>query len=167
MSGYVFDTSALSPMLDSSHSRHGDVRAAVMDLEPESTSFISVITLAELGFGVRLAETASGSASPRLQQALTKASTYAVLELTGHTAVAYADLKATLAGAYLAKTLRSRRPRWVEDWVDRATGQKLQVDENDLWICAQAKERNLIVVTTDRHMNRIQDADPGVRLLIL
>ena len=71
---------------------------------------------------------------------------HAVLEITRHTSAAYAELKAKLASKYLVKALRQNRPRWVEDWIDKATGKKLQVDENDLWICAQAKEceRNLV-----------------------
>ena len=87
-----------------------------------------------------------------------------MLEVTRHTSAAYAELKAHLAGKYLIKALTKDRPRWVEDWIDRATGKKLQIDENDLWICAQAKERNLTVVTADRRMNRISNADRDVRL---
>ena len=166
MSGYLFDTSALSTSLDTRHPRHSDVRAAINELDPES-KFVSVIVLAELGFGVRLAETDSAAHSRYLEEMLMKAHGHAVLELTQHTASAYAELKATLAGAYLAKALRRDRPRWVDDWVDRATGQKLQVDENDLWICAQAKERALTVVTTDYGMRRIQAADSEVDLLML
>ena len=164
--GYLFDTSALSTSLDTRHPRHRDVRAAINELDPEST-FVSVIVLAELGFGVRLAESNSATHSPYLEEILTKAQGHAVLELTQHTAFAYAELKAALADAYLANALRRHRPRWVEDWVDKATGKKLQVDENDLWICAQAKERDLTVVTTDRGMGRIRDADSEVVLLIL
>ena len=166
MPSYLFDTSALSSLLDSSHPRHAEVGAAVRNLDPDSVSFVSVITLAELGFGVRLAA-AAGLDSAALQRILTLVYDHAVLELPRHTAAAYAELKATLARAYLAKVLRGHRPRWVEDWVDKATGRKLQVDENDLWICAQAKERDLTVVTTDRGMGRIRDADSEVRLWIL
>ena len=168
MLGYIFDTNVLDPLLDSAHSRHGDVRAAIGALDPRSTKFMSVITVAELGFGVHLAETITGSASPDLQRKLMKAHEYAVLEITRHTSAAYAELKANLANKYLAKALRrDSRPRWVEDWVDKATGKRLQVDENDLWICAQAKERNLTVLTADRRMNRISDADFEVRLHIV
>ena len=167
MSGYIFDTSVLSPLLDSSHSRHGDVRDAIGELDSHSTAFISTISLAELDFGISLAAIITGSISPTLQQTLRKAYGYAVLEVTKHTAAAYAELKANLANKYLAKALRNDRPRWVENWIDRATGQKLQVDENDLWICAHAKERNLTLVTADRHMNRIPNADSGVRLLVV
>jgi len=56
------------------------------------------------------------------------------------------------------------RPRWIEEWVDKATGQKLQVDENDLWLCAQAKERNLILLTADKKINRIKAVVPAIRI---
>lgn len=166
MPGYLFDTSALSTSLNIRHPRHPDVRAAINQLDPKST-FVSVIVLAELGFGVRLVASDSATHLPDLEEMLTKAQGHAVLELTQHTASAYAELKTALANEYLTKALRKHRPRWVEDWVDKATGQKLQVDENDLWICAQAKERDLTVVTTDHGMRRIEKADSGVRLLTL
>ena len=167
MYGYIFDTSALSPLLDSAHPRHGDVRAAIGALDPRSTKFVSAIVVAELGYGLRLAETVTGSASPDLRRKLTKVHEYAVLDVTRHTSAAYAELKASLAGKYLTKALTKDRPRWVEDWLDRATGKKLQIDENDLWICAQAKERDLTVVTADRRMNRISNADRDVRLHVV
>jgi predicted nucleic acid-binding protein len=44
------------------------------------------------------------------------------------------------------------------------TDQTLQIGEKDLWICAQARERNLILVTADEKMDRIRQADPTVRL---
>ena len=43
----------------------------------------------------------------------------------------------------------------MEGWSDRVTGQLLQIDENDLWIAAQAVERNLVVVTSDPDFIRI------------
>ena len=167
MYGYIFDTSALSSLLDAEHSRHGDVREAVGALDPRSTKFVSVVVLAELGYGLRLAEAVAGAASQDLKRKLTKVREYAVLEVTRHTGAVYAELKANLAGKYLAKAQRKDRPRWVEDWIDRATGKRLQVDENDLWICAQAKERDLTVVTADRGMSRIANADEDVRLHIV
>lgn len=164
MSGYIFDTNVFTPLLDSAHSRHYDVRTAIGALDASSSKFVSAVTLAELGYGVRLAEAVTGSPLPDLRRKLTKARRYAVVEVTGHTSDAYAELKALLASKYLPNVLKKGRPRWVEDWADKATGKMLQVDDNDLWICAQAKERDLIVVTGDRRMNRISDADAEVRL---
>ncbi len=97
----------------------------------------------------------------------TRASAGAVLDVTRHTASNYAELKANLAKTYLAKWMRKDRPRWVENWVDKATGQHLQVDENDLWICAQAREHDLILVTADHGIRRIAQADPAVQLLLI
>ena len=168
MSGYICDTNVLSALLASTHPRHGDVRAAIGALDARATKFISAITVAELEFGVHLAEIDTGAASPDLRRQLAKAHEYAVLEITRHTAAAYAELKANLAGKYLKRALKKdRRPRWVEDWTDKATGKMLQVDENDLWICAQGKERNLTVVTTDGRMRRIANADCEVHLRIV
>ena len=79
----------------------------------------------------------------------------------------YAQLKADMAKRYLPNASKKGRPRWLEDWVDKTKGKKLGIDENDLWMCAQAKERELILVTTDRGMQRISDADQLVELLIL
>ena len=167
MSGYIFDTSVISPLVDSAHFRHDDVRAAVGGLDARSTKFMSAITVAEVRYGVHLAKRVTGSALPNLLRQLAEAHEYAVLEVTRHTASAYAELKANLASKYLVSALKRDRPRWVEDWIDKATGRRLQVDENDLWICAQGKERDLTVVTADRRMSRISNADFEVRLHIV
>jgi predicted nucleic acid-binding protein len=51
--------------------------------------------------------------------------------------------------------------------VNRTTGKALSVDENDVWIAAHAKERDLVLVTADGRTRRIQEADFSVRLLII
>ena len=105
--------------------------------------------------------------SPTLRAMILQARAYAVLDLTRHTAAAYAELKTNLAKKYLVKAKRSDRPKYVEEWVDKNKGQKLQVDENDLWMCAQVKERDLLFVTADIRIQRIADADSEVRLLLM
>lgn len=164
MDGYILDTSVLSAHLDPSHQRHSEVRATIRALGQDAAQFVSAISLAELTFGVHMAETFGGASLPTLRQMLIDARTYAVLDVSHHTSAAYAELKTNLAKRYLAKANRRSRPRWLEEWVDKASGQKLQVDENDLWMCAQGKERDLILVTADKRMRRIADADSEVRL---
>ena len=95
-----------------------------------------------------------------------KAATHPLRDVTRHTAAVYADIKTTLVRTYIANAA-AKRPRWIEDWVDKASGKKLQIDENDLWMCAQVKERDFLVCTADRRMRRISNADPDVRLHIL
>ncbi len=64
--------------------------------------------------------------------------------------------------------IQRRIPRWVEAWSDRVTGQLLQFDENDLWIAAQAVERNLVVVTSDPDFTRIiAPAVPELRVQLM
>ena len=102
-----------------------------------------------------------------LKQVLKGAYQYRVLEISKHTSSAYAELKTNMAAKYLAKASLRNRRRWLEDWVDQTTDKKLQIDENDLWICAQTKERNLAVATLDKGMRQIEAADSDVHLHIL
>jgi predicted nucleic acid-binding protein len=165
--GYLLDTTTLSIYLYPTHQFHDEKKEALDALPADAPRYISVVALAELMFGVNLAEAIGRGDLPALRRMIERARDYAVLDLSHHTAAAYAALKAGLATRYLANVLRRDRPRYVEDWVDKATGKALSVDENDLWMCAQAKERDLILVTADARMKRIEDADPDVRLLII
>lgn len=167
MDAFLFDTTVLSIYLDPTHRLHAEKNQSLNALPAEASRFVSTVALAELGFGTRLAAVIGKGNLPALDAILAEARTYAVLDLTHHTANAYADLKARVAQKYLAKALRKDRPKYIEEWVDKATGKKLGIDENDLWMCAQAKERDLVFVTADARMKRIPDADSEVRLLIV
>lgn len=167
MDGYILDTTVLSAHLDSEHPRHVHIRQRVRQLENDATLFLSAVSLAELRYGVKLAETFGHARLPTLQRTLVDARSYPLLDVTRHTAAAYADVKAILVRTYLPNAAAKGRLRWIEDWVDKNTGKNLQLDENDLWMCAQAKERDFLVCTADRRMRRICDADPDVRLHIL
>jgi predicted nucleic acid-binding protein len=167
MEAYLFDTTVLSIALDAGHPQHSEKRDAFLALPPTANQFVSVVALAELSFGGSLAAALGLGKAPALTAILDRARSYNVLEISHHTASAYADVKARVAKKYLAKALRRDRPKYIEDWVDQATGKKLDIDENDLWMCAQAKERGLVLVTADRRMQRIPNADPAVRLLLI
>lgn len=167
MDAYLLDTTVLSIYLDPNHPQHVAKGQSLAGLPTQSPQFVSAVALAELGFGTSLAGLLGKGNLVTLSAMLTQARTYAVLDITHHTASVYAEVKAKIAHKYLAKTLRKDRPKYIEEWVDKATGQKLAIDENDLWMCAQAKERDLVFVTADARMKRIPDADPDVRLLII
>ena len=126
------------------------------------------MSLAETALGAFMAEAFQSNDAPRFKRMLREAEMYGVLPITKHTSPVYARLKTDLAKCYLAKASRKDRTRWVEDWVDKTTGKKLQIDENDLWMCAQAKERDLVLVTADDRMKkRVSNADPYVLFLVL
>jgi predicted nucleic acid-binding protein len=124
------------------------------------------MTLAEIEFGILLDEVATGAKNPRAALVLSNAQQYPIREITQHTAHEYADLRKNIAAHYL--DVPSKRPRWIENWKDRVTGETLQIDENDLWICAQARETNLILITTDKKLvTRISPADPSSRFRLI
>jgi predicted nucleic acid-binding protein len=167
MTGYIYDTSVLSALLDASHQRHVDIVRAIASLPEDASHYVSAVSLAELTFGVRMSEAFAPARLPALERMLLDVRAYGVLEVGHHTAAAYAELKTSLARRYLLKANRRDRPRWVEEWPVNNRGQKLQVDENDLWLCAQAKERLLTLLTADGGMQRIADADVDVTLLLI
>ena len=140
---------------------------ALQELEQGSALYLSTISLAELNFGVQMVRAFGGATLSNLERMLVAARNYPTLDVSHHTSAAYAELKANLAKKYLSKASSRDRPRWIEEWKDKATGRMLQVDENDLWICSQAKERQLSVATSDRRMKRISDADSEVRVCIM
>lgn len=167
MDGYLIDTSILSAYLDTAHPSHGTITTAVGTLPSGSPLYVSAVALAELTFGVELPMALGKGDLPTLRKIITDARAYAVIDVSHHTATAYGELKSKVAAKYLGKALRRDRPKYIEDWIDKATGKALGIDENDLWMCAQSKERDLVLVTGDGKMQRIADADSDVRLLIL
>lgn len=167
MPAYLLETTVLTISLDAGHARHQDIIQALAAFPQNSVRFVSVVGLAELAFGAELATRIGNGDVKMLREKVRSAHAYAVLDVTHHTAAAYADTKAKLAAKYLMSTLRRDRPRYLEDWVDKATGKALGVDENDLWMCAQAKERDITLVTADQRMRRIPEADPQVPVLII
>ena len=67
----------------------------------------------------------------------------------------------------MPKASRSKRPEHLERWIDHITGQRLGVNENDLWICAQGFERDLHVLTCDQDFERVQTAEPRLKVSVL
>ncbi len=160
----MLDTCAVSALLDGKHKNYENVKRSDEAIEVGAPRFVSRITIAELTFGLVVHEAATGVAHPRALEILKRAQAYPIREITKHTATEYAELRKNLAVTYLSSLLRSDRARWTDQWVEKVTGEKLQVDENDLWICAQARECNLILMTTDEKMvDRIAKADPTIK----
>ena len=165
MAGYLLDTSIVSVYLDPGNPRHVGPAQAIAALPAGTDLYVSAIALAEIEFGVNLAKMVSRQRFEQLEFMLSEARRQFILDVTKQTARFYADIKAKVAHRFLASTLRRDRPAFVEDWIDQATGKAIAIDENDLWMCAQAKERDLTLLTAERRMKRINVADPDVRIL--
>jgi len=137
----------------------------VKGIDYQAPKYVSTVTIAELQFGIRLAESFEYKELQRFREIIKKAREYPLLGISKHTGDCYAELKGNLAKHFLPNLFRKEgRPRYIEDWVDEVSGKKLQIDENDLWLSAQALERNLILLTTERKILRIREANPDLEI---
>lgn len=163
METYLLDTSALTPLVDQGHQKHHETSARIVALG-SAPIYVSVIALAEMQYGFALYEKFVGSILPDADKMMMKAQAYPRLDISNHTASAYAELKSTLAKHYLPTPKKEFRKQHVGDWADQFTGKALAIDDNDIWVCAQAREMNFVVIAGDK-MNRIRTADPLLKYL--
>lgn len=167
---YLIDTSVLSRMLDATDADHGMVKAWEASLPANSRKLLSVVAIAELRFGLALAQAAQRNAVlANLNQIINAADKHTPLEITRATAQEYAQIKAAVVAKYLPKRLQQRSNKgWgnPEDWIDEYTGRALKTQENDLWQSAQAIERDLTFVSCDAGVDAIEAASGG-RLKLL
>ena len=147
MDTFLLDTSVVSVLYDASRPNHLAVREAIAGFDRDAPQLISAITIGELRYGLTLSKEA-GQPMTHIEACIERAEDHPLAEIGRYTGVAFAHVKASIAIQRV--DLRRRIPRWVEGWTDRVTGQMLQIDENDLWIAAQAVERNFVVVTCDQ-----------------
>jgi tRNA(fMet)-specific endonuclease VapC len=121
--------------------------------------------MGELRFGLALSRTA-GQPLAHIEVCIARTDEHPLAEVGRYTAEAYGYVKSSVA--YQQIDIQRRLPRWVEAWSDRVTGELLQIDENDLWISAQAVERNFVVITSDGDFTRIiSPAVPELRVLLV
>lgn len=163
MEAYLLDTSALSPLVDDSHGNHNPATTLITGLSGLPI-YISTIALAELEYGLELYEKSLGTKLVNADRMLSVAKTYPRLDVDHHTASEYARLKSTIAAHFLPNVTRNFRTKWIEDWVDKFTGKSLGIDDNDLWICAQALQMNFTLIADDK-MLRIRRAETKLKWL--
>ena len=168
MKSFIYDTSVLSALLDHEHPKHEKTVREIEDLPDDSKYYVSSVSLAELAYGAEMAQS-SPERMNALSQMLSAAMNLDFLGIGPGTSLAYANLKSNVALLYMPKVTRQERRRIgrLEDWPDNFRGKTLQVDENDLWLCAQSKERSVTLLTSDKRMMRIKNADDEVSLKII
>lgn len=152
MDTYLLDTNIVSVLYDASRPNHLAVLTALAALDPSAPQLVSAITIGELRFGLALSR-AVGRPLAHIEACIERTEEHPLAEVGRHTAEAFGHVKSSVARQRV--DILRRKPRWVEAWSDRVTGQLLQIDENDLWIAAQAVERNLVIVTSDLDFTRI------------
>jgi tRNA(fMet)-specific endonuclease VapC len=150
--GYLLDTNAASILWDKRHRNYPQIRAFLKNVV-SSPVLISTVVLAEVEYGLKIAPKMDMNKQNDVRNEMAKFSL--VLDIDRHTITPYSDLRSELFKKYSPKKRRGKlTAKWPEDLVDRTTAKELGVQENDIWIAAQAIQYNLILVTED-HMYRL------------
>jgi len=85
-----------------------------------------------------------------------------VLDIRKTTRLYYGDIRARLFEKYAPREKRRRRLR-PEQLINPATSRELGIQENDLWLVAQALEFHLVLVTNDA-IQQIRDLCEELRV---
>jgi predicted nucleic acid-binding protein len=150
MNVYLLDTCIWSYWFNGQTLEHEGVVRNANALNSGCILAMSAITLGEIEFGWQWAGSTKGNSSLAYQKFVDSKSPQ-VLRIDRHTAREYGRLKALLCEQYMPKSERGKACR-LRQLVDPATSESLGIDENDLWIVAQAIERNLVLITNDKLM---------------
>jgi len=151
--GYLLDTCIVSAWYDKTKPKHSQVFATVKDLAADTPLAISAITLGEIEYGLHITGGAAHLDHDEYRRWIAE-KLPRVLNVTASTRRHYAPLRARLFDKY-APNRKTKKVR-AEQFAHPTTGEKLGIDENDLWIAAQAIEHNLVLVTHDK-ITRIRD----------
>ena len=125
---------------------------------------MSVVTLGEIEFGHRVQQ----GEYAKNQEAYVRfvhQELPASLELTEDGITAYGEIRSRLFNKYAPREKRKRGMR-PEQLTDLSTSLELGIQENDLWLCAQAVGHGMILVTNDK-MARIREVSEGMKPVLL
>ena len=151
--GYLLDTNIVAYWFDVGRPQHERVVHHIQELPETTPLMISAITLGEIEFGLQVAQ--AKTPEQEAFRAFINTNLPMVLNVTKATRICYGSLRAGVFEKY-APNVKRRRGLRPEQLIDPVTSQELGIQENDLWIAAQALEYNLVLVTNDK-MERIRD----------
>ncbi len=166
MPGYLIDTQTISYWFDGKSGGYPSVQAAAEARRSDDVPlYISAISLGEIQYGHAVHPTGAGLVRESFLE-FVREKFPQVLRVSRHTAEPYGRIRAILFEMFGPKSRKGKKKR-AEELCDPATGRELGIDENDLWIVAQAAERNLVLVTHDkmvRIQKALQEPEIGVRI---
>jgi tRNA(fMet)-specific endonuclease VapC len=155
---YLLDTNILSYWYETSRPEHVKVldRVDAVKLPDPVTKYVprlyvSIITLGEIAYGHRVAP-APDTAKQAEFTRFVREQVPQVLEIVADVAEHYGELRAWLFENCGPSVKKSKAKR-AEELVNPTTGKELGIDENDIWIAAQAKTHNFVLVTHDARGN--------------
>jgi predicted nucleic acid-binding protein len=172
---FLLDTSALSALMDLSHTRHTNAIAFKdQHVGQEQRLFVCVISLAEMQFGLNMYEMRSPQSSKADLDALRRriqaaGSISELLEVTRHVATEQGRLRSRWAWKVAPRKAAQGKVKGVppERWSDDWPAASLQITENDIWIAAMAITHDLTLVTCDKDFDKLAQADSNLRIMRL
>lgn len=154
MQDYLLDTNIISYWYNTASEPHARIVACVAAArqpDPQtkyvSRLYVSVVTLGEMEYGHRVAH-APDHAKQSAYAKFVQQQCPVALEMTRHVAEQYGEMRAWLFNN-CGPTAKKSKAKRAEQLVYPVTGNELGIDENDIWIAAQAKTHNLVLVTHD------------------
>jgi len=165
LDGYILDTCIIEYWYNE-HSEFPAVKAAVEAHQGEEAPlYISVASLGEIQYG-HAANPKGAGVERDCFIAFVRDKLPQALALTRHTVEPYGLIRAQLFELYAPRNKRTKGMR-PEELIDPIDSRELGIQENDLWMAAQAIERNLVLVTHDgmAHIRQAtKDLDPPLRI---
>ncbi len=166
MPGYLIDTQTISYWFDGKSGGYPVLQAAAeARRSADAPVYISAISLGEIQYGHAADPVGAGLVRESFVKFVGEELPQ-VLMVSRHTAEPYGRIRAALFDKFGPNARKSKKKR-AEELCDPTTGRELGIDENDLWIVAQAAERNLVLVTHDKMVRireALQESEIGVRI---
>lgn len=145
MSGFLFDTCVVRNWF----AKNTAITARVAALPGASPLYISSITLGEIEYGHTNVAATDLAKQAQFRKWMRETFEVPALEITASTGREYAKFRRQLFAKF------KKVSKYTENYEDHL-GTKIGIDINDLWLVAQACERNLTFVSNDK-MSKIKD----------
>ncbi len=145
--GYLLDTNIFEYWLNRSRPEHAAVTSHLAKLNPDAPVRTSMIVLGEVSYGFQVATPKRRAYSQEVLEFI-RDEFPSPLSIRSSTTLVYGMLRAALFDKYAPK--RNRKGLRAEQLIDPVSSKSLGIQENDLWITAQALEHNLVLVTNDQ-----------------
>lgn len=161
MEGYFLDTNILTYWFTQTCPEHARVVRRIEALPEQAPLWISAITLGEVEYGCRVSAKPDKERQEEFSQFINARFPH-VAPIDRLATAVYGELRAKLFSEFAPKQRKHRK--WPEELIDPSSGKTLGIQENDLWIAAQAIQFNFTLVTNDNKMiMRLRKVSPDLR----
>ena len=153
MRDYLLDTNVWSGWYNPD--KNSNILLYLRQLPTTIRLHMSVITIGEIDYGYNVMPKKEQSCEPEFRKFISGVAPRLV-PIDRHTAKTYGEVRARLFEKYAPKKKRTNGLR-PEQLIDPVTSLELGIQENDLWIAAQAVTFNLTLVTNDKmkHIRKV------------